>query len=267
MKKKFRIGLLTTVESPLLPFFIDRILIEKLNDIVVICDSKTISDKDKKIWLERTSGAFDLGKYKKINIYKFDAEKIPFYFVKNHNHKNSIQLVKSLKLDVLLNAGTPRKLSKNVLKSTRHGVINVHPGLLPEYRGCSAVEWAIYNDKKVGNTTHFMTEEYDEGPIIKSESYNFLPDDDYKSIDHTDPIYDGVQGLWCGHHGLMPHKKMELECNYFIGSNFSGNDLSFNPDPRRVYPEVAREIKRRPAWNSPSNLSPESLVALVKNAS
>ena len=58
MKKKFRIGLLTTVESPLLPFFINRILIEKLNDIVVICDSKTISDKDRKIWLERTNETF-----------------------------------------------------------------------------------------------------------------------------------------------------------------------------------------------------------------
>ena len=60
--------------------------------------------------------------------------------------------------------------------------MNVHPGILPEYRGCSAVEWAIFNDDKVGNTAHFMTEGYDEGPIIQSEWYEFPKDADYKSI-------------------------------------------------------------------------------------
>lgn len=237
MKKKFRIGLLTTIESPLLPFFIDRILIEKLNDIVVICDSKTISDKDKKIWLERTSETFDLGKYKKTNIYKFDAEKIPFYFVKNHNHKNSIQLVKSLKLDVLLNAGTPRKLSKNILKSTRHGVINVHPGLLPEYRGCSAVEWAIYNDEKVGNTAHFMTEEYDEGPIIKSESYNFLPDDDYKSI--RSKVYKN--GCVLAAKTLKIIKKKKIVIDDGVAQNQSKSKF-WKPIPNHLLKKVIKKI-------------------------
>ena len=72
-----------------------------------------------------------------------------------------------------------------------HGCINVHPGLLPFYRGCSAVEWALFNDDKIGNTAHFMTEGYDEGNIIASEWYEFPKDTDYQSI-RTRVYRDGV---------------------------------------------------------------------------
>ena len=65
----------------------------------------------------------------------------------------------------------------------------------------------------------------------------------------------------------MLHKKMELECDYFTSSRFSGNNLGFNPEPGRVYPEKARIMKRRPTLNAPSNLSPESLTATVKSIS
>jgi methionyl-tRNA formyltransferase len=175
MGKKFRIGLLTTIDSPLLTFFISNILAHKLTDIVVICDSKKYTDKDRKIWLERTGGVFD-------KIVDVKAMMIPFYFVNSHNDEGTLDLINFLSVDVLLNAGTPRKLNKHILEGTKYGVINIHPGVLPYYRGCSAVEWAIFNDDKIGNTAHFMTEGYDEGNIIFSEWYKFKSDADYKSI-------------------------------------------------------------------------------------
>mgnify|MGYP001156850590 FL=1 len=183
MKTKFNIGLLSTIDNPLLPFFIHGILAQDLKDITVICDSKTISKKDKKIWLQRTNGA--LGKFEggfNNSIYEINQTRVPFYFVNNHNDESTEGLIYHLSLDVLVNAGTPRKLSKSILKSVKYGVINIHPGILPKYRGCSAVEWAIFNNEKVGNTAHFMTEGYDEGPIIISEWYEFPLDVDYKSI-------------------------------------------------------------------------------------
>jgi methionyl-tRNA formyltransferase len=107
---------------------------------------------------------------------------IPFYFVDNHNSDSSISLIQNLKINCLLNVGTPRRLSANFLSSIQYGVINIHPGLLPAYRGCSAVEWAIYNNDKVGNTAHFMDEGYDTGPIIESEWYEFEKNSSYQSI-------------------------------------------------------------------------------------
>ena len=60
---------------------------------------------------------------------------------------------------------------------------------------------------------------------------------------------------------------MNLESAYFIGSNFSGNNLGYNLDFGIVYPEVAREWARRPPSNVPSNLTLDSLQVVVKRFS
>lgn len=51
--------------------------------------------------------------------------------------------------------------------------MNCHPGLLPKFRECTCVEWAVYLDEEVGNTVHFMNEKIDEGPIIVQEALHF----------------------------------------------------------------------------------------------
>lgn len=183
MIKIFTVGLLSTFDNPLLPFFIKEILKKKFCKVLVICDLKKTSQKDIKIWLERTNGYFE----KKFDndtktFFSLNYMRTPFYFVKNHNNRSTKLLIKNLSIDVLLNAGTPRKLSKPIINSTYHGIVNIHPGLLPQYRGCSAVEWSIYNNDKVGNTAHFMRENYDDGPIIIKEEYDFSKETDYKSI-------------------------------------------------------------------------------------
>ena len=61
-------------------------------------------------------------------------------------------------------------------------VLNVHPGVLPEYRGASCVEWAIFTDGPIGNTAHFMVEDYDAGPIIAVEDYRFQIGSSYSDI-------------------------------------------------------------------------------------
>ena len=72
-----------------------------------------------------------------------------------------------------------------LLQIIKKGVVNIHPGILPHYRGCSCVEWAILNDDPVGNTAHFMDSDYDTGPIITSESYSFPSHSKYTEIRNT----------------------------------------------------------------------------------
>jgi folate-dependent phosphoribosylglycinamide formyltransferase PurN len=179
-KEGFTVGLLTTIDNELLPYMISCLKSNNCNNIVVICDEKLKKDKDKIIWNERTGGYFE----KKINlsIYNIESPIIPFYFVDNHNSESVISIIKETGTDCLLNAGTPRKLNKRIIDVCDHGIVNIHPGILPKYKGCSAVEWSLYNDDKVGNTAHFMTEEYDVGPIIKFEWYEFTKCTDYQSI-------------------------------------------------------------------------------------
>src|SRR5215213_3624379 len=57
-------------------------------------------------------------------------------------------------------------------------VLNVHPSLLPEFRGLNAVKRALEaGTKRTGVTVHFMVEEVDAGPVISQEEVPILPDD------------------------------------------------------------------------------------------
>ncbi len=182
MSDKFKICLFTTIDSPMLTLFIDSLLNCKFKDIVVICDSKKITNKNRRIWIERTGEKFiEIDKINE-NIYQMASSMIPFYFVNNHNDEETLNLINFLSVDVILNAGTPRKLKKNILETPKYGAVNIHPGILPYYRGCSVVEWALLNNDKIGNTAHFMTEGYDEGNIILTDEYEFSSNSDYNSI-------------------------------------------------------------------------------------
>ena len=107
---------------------------------------------------------------------------VPFYFSKNHNSIENIELIKSRGIDLLINCGTPHILKSKVLKAPKIGILNCHPGILPNYRGCTCVEWALYNGDPVGNTAHLMTENIDEGPIIYTKTLDINDNDCYTDI-------------------------------------------------------------------------------------
>ena len=58
---------------------------------------------------------------------------VPFFFIKNHNSLENIELINKRGIDLLINCGTPRILKATVLKAPKIGVLNCHPGILPDY--------------------------------------------------------------------------------------------------------------------------------------
>lgn len=79
--------------------------------------------------------------------------------------------------DLLVSAAYARIVPDDVLGLATIGAINVHPSLLPEYRGVGAVWWAIYEGRStVGVTIHQMTVLVDTGPILAQASLNVTPD-------------------------------------------------------------------------------------------
>lgn len=135
------------------------------------------SAKSLQIWNERTAGKLVVG-----DIREFESDSCPFYMFKSHADEGFEDFVRQHDVDLLVNAGTPHILRENILSAPRIGVLNVHPGLLPDYRGCTTLEWSIFNDDPVGHTAHFMTTGIDEGPIIAQERYSFKKTDDYTDI-------------------------------------------------------------------------------------
>ena len=62
-------------------------------------------------------------------------------------------------------------------------IINIHPSLLPKYKGLHAVEQAIQSgDEETGCTVHYVNEELDGGEIILQGKVPILPDDDVESL-------------------------------------------------------------------------------------
>ena len=172
-----RIGLLSRLDALILGYVIKEFDKAHIPIDAVILDSKRTGDQLKKVREERTGGRLPL-----IPLEEFESLEIPFYFFRSHTAVEAVLLVRKLNLDLLVNAGTPRILTPELLSAPNVGVINCHPGLLPQFRGCTCVEWAVYLDERVGNTVHFMTDKVDEGPIVVQEGLSFEKNDDYVDV-------------------------------------------------------------------------------------
>lgn len=71
-----------------------------------------------------------------------------------------------------------------ILKTIKHGVLNVHPSLLPKYRGASPIQSAILNEeKKTGVTIMKLDEGLDTGPILTQKSLKIGPNDIYPTLE------------------------------------------------------------------------------------
>ena len=72
--------------------------------------------------------------------------------------------------DIICVVAYGRILPKEILEIPKYGCVNVHPSLLPKYRGSAPIQWAILNgDKTTGVSTMYLDEEMDSGDIILKE--------------------------------------------------------------------------------------------------
>jgi len=81
--------------------------------------------------------------------------------------------IKEINPDVIFSIYYRKILPQSLLKIPPLGCINIHPGLLPKYRGPVPTAWAIQNgEKEFGITLHYMDKGIDTGKIIIQEKYN-----------------------------------------------------------------------------------------------
>lgn len=98
------------------------------------------------------------------------------YYVLLHNSAEVAELIRANNIGVGIIAGA-RILKKHIIDSVGQGIINFHPGLIPEVRGLDALKWAIYRDLPIGVTAHFIDERVDAGRIIIKEEIPIKDDD------------------------------------------------------------------------------------------
>ena len=106
---------------------------------------------------------------------------IPHIRVPHKDEDKMIELFKAWRVDLIILAGYMRVI-KNP-DAFPAPMINIHPSLLPKYKGLNAIEQALDSgDSVTGCTVHYVTEELDGGTIIKQQEVPILPDDTVESL-------------------------------------------------------------------------------------
>ena len=113
--------------------------------------------------------------------------KINFKIISYKNIKKAeIQILKHLKknkIKFIFLAGFMKILSKNFIKKFKNKIINIHPSLLPKYKGLNTYKRAINNREKFsGCTVHFVSEKLDSGKIILQKKVRIFKFDTAESL-------------------------------------------------------------------------------------
>jgi len=100
---------------------------------------------------------------------------IPYYVV-DHKSQDCIKIIKDNSLDLGIILGA-RIIPEKIINSFQLGILNMHPGLLPENRGLDNTKWAIINGFKQGVSTHLIDKYVDKGLLIDRQEIDVYPDD------------------------------------------------------------------------------------------
>ncbi|MFC1629886.1 methionyl-tRNA formyltransferase [Patescibacteria group bacterium] len=114
---------------------------------------------------------------------KISAKKYKIPVIQPEILANSKSEILNSKPDIIVVASFGQILPKEILEIPKHGTLNVHPSLLPKYRGASPVQHTILNgDKETGITVMLMDEKMDHGKIISTVEYHIPNKINYKKL-------------------------------------------------------------------------------------
>ena len=133
-------------------------------------------------------------------IYKI--KKKVFDFKDTLSEKKVINELKKSDIHLICLAGFMKILSKSFIKNFKGKILNIHPSLLPKYKGLNTHERAIRNkDKYSGCTVHFVNSRLDSGKIISQKKVKINKFDTPKSL---------AKRILIQEHKLYPAAIMEM---------------------------------------------------------
>ena len=129
--------------------------------------------------ISNTSYAKGLKYSKKYNIQK----KVILFKNKKLAEKKIFKILLKKNIDLICLAGFMKILSRNFIKKFKGKIINIHPSLLPKYKGLNTHKKAIENnDKYAGCSVHFVTAKVDSGKIIMQKKVKIKKNDTVISL-------------------------------------------------------------------------------------
>ena len=168
MTKKLQVGVLASGGGTDLQSIIDASENGMIDAEVIL----VISDKKDAFALQRARN------------HKIAAQFVDPKGKSGEEHEGEIgSILNNHSVELVVGAGYMRVLSPSFVKKWYGKLINIHPALLPSFKGTNGQGDALdYGVKISGCTTHFMDEKMDHGPIILQAAVKVLPDDDRDAL-------------------------------------------------------------------------------------
>ena len=143
-----------------------QLISKKFIPKIIITEDSVIADEEREKFLKRIEGnhiaetiEIQLGELSKRGITVEHVE-VPI-----HNSEEVMPHIRDLDLDIIVFGGT-RIIRGEILDYPKDGVVNSHPGLLPECRGSASPAWSVYHDIPIGSSTHFCDNGVDTGHLL-----------------------------------------------------------------------------------------------------
>ena len=116
-------------------------------------------------------------------------------------------------VELVVMAGWMKIVSPFFIKKFKNKIINIHPSLLPAYKGGKAINDSILNGSKItGCSVHYVNEEVDSGSLIMQAALSIRDDDDIESLSKRIHMLE---------HKILPHSISHA--GFLIRSNFMEN--------------------------------------------
>ena len=133
---------------------------------IIITEDSAIADEEIEKFLKRIEGN-RIAERIEIQLEKLSQKGIDVEHVEVpiHNSEEVMPHIRELDLDIIVFGGT-RIIRGEILDYPKYGVVNSHPGLLPECRGSASPAWSVYHDIPIGSSTHFCDNGVDTGQLL-----------------------------------------------------------------------------------------------------
>jgi len=162
----------------------------------VVEEASPVADEEREKFLVRIRGHRVAPTFTEL----LEGKEVPRYKVPHHNRRQCRELLEELEPNLGVLGGT-RIISRRVLEIPPDGMLNSHPGLLPEVRGSASVAWSIYHDVPIGSTCHFIDPDIDTGdivakrviPVHRGDTYELLC---WKTLVMAGTLMTEAVGMW-----------------------------------------------------------------------
>ena len=123
------------------------------------------------------------------------AEQLGIEVISSANINETYEMLKALEPDILVTVAYGGYLQAKIRKLPKFGCLNLHPSLLPLYRGANPIKYPLlHGDKTTGYTIFKIVAKMDAGPIHHQEKINIESTDNFQTL-HDKLAHHGANGM------------------------------------------------------------------------